>query len=155
MPDSLAKQDWVLRVLGVALPPLTVTAPTTAPTAPAPRPADLLPLWVAAKEQVDSAISQLQDALKTTGDVDLQQIAEFGLHGVTRNQNVQIMAALREMAAGTPAGPEKLAAAVDDFRELLAGPLPDLLEDTPFGVTVPLRTILRPALDRLEAALGG
>jgi hypothetical protein len=59
------------------------------------------------------------------------------------------------MAAGTPAGPEKLAAAVDDFRELLAGPLPDLLEDTPFGVTVPLRTILRPALDRLEAALGG
>src|SRR5271168_3178058 len=104
MPDSPAKQDWVLRVLGIALPPLAPAAPTTAPTAPPPRPPDLLPLWVAAKEQMDSAISQLQDALKATGDADLQQIAEFGLHGVTRNQNVQMMVALREMAAGTPAG---------------------------------------------------
>ena len=40
------------------------------------------------------------------------------------------------------------------FRELLASPVADLLEDNPFGVPVPLRAVLGPALDTLAASLG-
>ena len=148
MPDdSEEKRAWVARVLRVTLP-----GPGNAPSAA--NGAALLQLWVAAREQVDDAIASLQSALKADGDPDLQQIAEYGLHGVTRNQNVQMMAALREMAAGTPAGPKKLTVAVEDFRELLASPVADLLEDNPFGVPVPLRAVLGPALDTLAASLG-
>ena len=68
------------------------------------------------------------------------------------DQGVAI-AALREMAAGTPAGPKKLATAVADYRDLLDSEIADLIEDNPFGVSVPMRAALGPALDKLERSL--
>src|SRR5271166_1512601 len=56
----------------------------------------LLPIWVAAKEDLDGDIDKLQRALREDGDEGLLQIAEYGLHKVTEGNSVTLMAALRD-----------------------------------------------------------
>ena len=137
------QSKWVERVLGVAMP---MAAPPSGPRA------KLLPVWIDAKEDVDAGIGKLQAALKATQDEDLQQIVEYGLYGATTGQAVRLMAALRDAdASNDPAMLKKLGGAVASYREFLAGaPIVDLIEDNPFGVTVPLRRVLGGALDELE-----
>ena len=139
------QSSWVERVLGV-----TVAVPVQA--APSQPRAKLLPVWIDAKEDVDAGIGKLQAALKATQDEDLQQIVEYGLYGATTGQAVRLMAALRDAdASNDPAMLKKLGGAVASYREFLAGaPIVDLIEDNPFGVTVPLRRVLGGALDELE-----
>jgi hypothetical protein len=143
MADDEEKRAWLRRFLGINFDaPKTGSGPRT----------PLLPIWVAAKEEADAGISRLQDALRGREDEDLDAIAEYGLHGATTGQAVQLMVALREADAKT--SPETLAKvvdAVDDFRDFLDGaPIVDLIEDNPFGIHVPLRATLGPALDELE-----
>ncbi len=148
MADETAKQDWVLRVLGVDI---AAGAPGTggaAPTGPRPR---LTPIWIDAKEEVDAGISQLQNALRNTGDEDLEQISEFGLFGASSGENVALLTALREADSGAEDGLEKVRDAVADYEDFLAGaPIIDLIENNPFCVAVPLRKTLGAALKELE-----
>lgn len=147
MPTN-EQSKWVERVLGVAM-PQSVNLAASAPSGPRPK---LLPLWIDAKEDVDAGIGNLQAALKATQDEDLLQIVEYGLYGATTGQAVRLMAALRDAdASNDPAALKKLSGAVASYREFLAGaPIVDLIEDNPFGVTVPLRRVLGGALDELE-----
>ncbi len=147
------QDEWVRRVLGVALPGGGVEegAPVLAPGA------KLLPFWMAAKEAVDSHITQLQASLREFDDPDLNQVAEFGLNGITTRQSVAMMAALRGAdTADTPAERASVLGAVERFRDFLeAEPIVDLLEESPFGHSVPLRAIFGAALDQIEERAGG
>jgi hypothetical protein len=150
MADA-SQQDWVKRVLGIAI----AGAPnTSAPNTGAPQSkggGKLMPIWLDAKEAVDAGIGKLQDALRNADDEDLQQIAEFGLYGATQGETVRLMAALRDADGGGAEALPKLLDAVHDYRDFLEGaPIVDLIEDNPFGVAVPLRKTLGAALAELE-----
>jgi hypothetical protein len=142
MEDDASKREWIRRVLGVS-----VSTPTATP---GPR-AKLLPIWIDAKEEVDAGIAKLQNALRATGDQDLEQIAKFGLYGATEGESVQLMVALREADSGQADALKKVVAAVHDYQAFLDGAvIVDLIEDNPFGVEVPLRKRLGAALSELE-----
>jgi hypothetical protein len=143
MPDA-ASQEWVKRVLGIDL-------PGAAQGGAVKRGAPLMPIWLAAKEEVDTGIGKLQDALRQSDDEDLHAIAEFGLYGATRGQTVQLMAALTDAdKSHSPEALAKVVNAVDDFRDFLDGaPIVDLIENNPFGVAVPMRQTLGAALAEL------
>jgi hypothetical protein len=144
MSDSPEKRAWITRVLGFSF------AKTQGGGRPRPK---LLPIWMDAKERVDSGIEKLQHALRDADDEDLAQIAEFGLYGATEGETVRLMAALREADTGADGALDKLREAVSDYRDFLEGaPIVDLIEDNPFGVAVPLRHTLGAALDELERA---
>jgi hypothetical protein len=146
MADAASRQEWIKRVLGVDLP--------AAGSAAGPR-AKLMPVWTDAKEAVDSGIDKLQQALRAADDDDLRQIAEFGLFGATQGQTVRLMAALREADSGRDGALPKVRDAVQDYRDFLdAAPIVDLIEDNPFGVSVPLRKMLGAALAELERLAG-
>jgi len=145
MADDSAKRAWVARVLGVRVP-----QPGRGGGEP------LLPMWLDAKEQVDSAIGRLQGALRGFRDPDLTRIAEFGLNGVTGRASVGLMVALREAdAPGADArARKKLADAVASYRSFLGGsPVVALIDANPFGVSVSLRTTLGGALDAIDRRL--
>ena len=67
----------------------------------------------------------------------------------------QLMAALREADSGRDGALPKVRDAVQDYRDFLdAAPIVDLIEDNPFGVSVPLRKMLGAALAELERLAG-
>lgn len=136
------KSGWVLRVLGVDVSRVRSAGPKE----------KLLPIWIDAKEKADVGITRLQDALRSRDDDDLGSIAEFGLYGATTGQAVGLMAALRDAdASGKPEAYSRVKKAVDDYLDFMEGaPIFDLIEDNPFGVQVPIRATLRPALQRLS-----
>jgi hypothetical protein len=135
-----SQDDWVRRVLGV-----DIDAATGKSAAPRPK---LLPIWVQAKEKADIGIGKLQDALREFDDDDLETIREFGLYGASTGEAVGLMAALREAdGQGSEAAYDKVVDAVEEFRDFLDGAtIVDLMESNPFGVQVPLRSVLGPAL---------
>jgi hypothetical protein len=141
MAADTAKNDWVRTVLGVI----------TDPNAPAGPREKLLPIWVAAKESADEGITKLQNALRDRDDEDLNAIVAYGLYGATAGESVGLMAALREAdGKGTVGAYAKVIDAVADFRDFLDGaPIVDLIEANPFGVKVPLRATLGPALQQI------
>jgi hypothetical protein len=148
MANLVAEREWVVRVLGVSLTP-GEQAPPIGPFEP------VLPLWTAAKEEMDAGIGTLQRALLEDGDEYMHRIAEFGLNGATNRKSVGLVVALRELdARPTEASRAKAIDAVEEFRDFLQGsPLVGLIEDNPFGVAVPLRATLGKALDQIEGVL--
>ena len=89
----------------------------------------LLPLWLDAKDEVDSKVGRLQGSLRGVGDPDLDRIAEFGLNGVTGTSSVGLMVALREADARAS---QKLAGAIDSCRAFLDGSeVVKLIDDNP------------------------
>ncbi|MBW4090456.1 MAG: hypothetical protein HIU82_05015 [Proteobacteria bacterium] len=152
-----AQAAWVQRVLGVALPSSRGlgggTGGGTAADWPAARRA-----WQAASEAVDSQIAGLQAVLRRSGDDTLEEIAEFGLNGVTGNHRVRLMAALMELGSGDPvamrkSGPKALGIvrAFDSF--LGASEAIEVCDANPFGVAVSIRTTLGAALQQMATAL--
>lgn len=149
MASERTKKEWVSTVLQVDFGPRRATAP-------GPRP-KLLPIWTDAKDRADAFIGKLQDALREQEDDDLTSIAEFGLYGVTTGQAVRLMAALRDAdSKGSVEAYEAVREMVEDYQDYLDGaPIVDLVENNPFGVPVPLRATLEPALDELERLAAG
>jgi len=148
--------QWMERVFGVSFGTDTPDEDEDRPPLSAPsRP--LLPIWVAAKEALDSDIDKLQRALREDGDEGLLQIAEYGLHKVTNGQSVKLMAALREAdSAKTDKAVTAAYDAVQSFRNFLASsPGVDVIEDNPLDVNVPVRAKLGAALDQLARAMQG
>ncbi|MCO6417382.1 hypothetical protein JYK14_14580 [Siccirubricoccus sp. KC 17139] len=150
MADSEQQRSWCIRVLGVD---------PAAPGAPAGPGASVLAGWQAAKEAADAQLDALARALRSRGDPDFDQIAEYGLFGITGGQStVGLIAALRGYDAAAPA--ERAAAgaalgkAVAAWRaQLHASALVDALEDNPLGVTVDLRGTFDAAFRQIVATL--
>jgi len=159
MADEAERRAWIKRVLGFEFPskeggPGTAPESRVAAQQPAPvrRGAPLMPIWRDAKEEVDSAIGKLQDALRAAKDEDLDAIADYGLFGVTKGQTARLMAALGDADRDrSPEALDNLMDAVEDFRAFLeAAPIIDFLENNPFGVVVPMRRRFGVAFAELE-----
>ncbi|WP_149535567.1 hypothetical protein [Siccirubricoccus phaeus] len=152
MSASPAQAAWVARVLGLG------GAPGPAEGKAAPGWSAAFAGWRAATAAVDAQIASLQAALRAAGSPVLQEIAEYGLNGLTGNHRVRLTAALQELGAAP--GPKlaqaapKLGTLLQEFEAFLAGPNPklDVVEDNPFGVPVGIRATLVPALRALAAA---
>ena len=145
MADETAKRDWVARVLGVQIG--TTEAGGQAEDGP------LLPIWLDAKDVVDTQLGKFQQALRGFGDPDLDRIAEFGLNGVTGTSSVGLMVALREADTPGAAAPQrrKLAEAIQSYRSFLNDDrIVALIDDNPFGVTLGLKSTLGGVLDELD-----
>jgi hypothetical protein len=151
MGDSGAasKAEWVQRVLGVTV--LRAAAGGAA--------ADwvrLASLWQEASDAVDQQIAVLQATLRESDDPELQEIAEFGLNGVTGNFRVPLMAALRGAQAGEVRARAQLPRIAAAFREHIdSDERIAACDDNPFGVRVSIGATLGPALDALARASGG
>ncbi len=119
-----------------------------------------LPLkhWQTGKEIADKAISLLQKELKSFEHPDLNQIAEYGLHGFGGQHQTKLMAALTDYARSNEDGRETAANAVSkhvaEYRGFLSSnPVLTLCEANPFGIKVDIRGPLGAALDEIEKNL--
>jgi hypothetical protein len=155
---SPAQDEWVRRTLGI-----TLNRDDGLDEAElAELGLDLTDMWVAAREafqrateQVDTQISALQAALRDSDDPDYEEIAEFGLNGLTDNTRVPLQAAILEAKAGTTvelrAAAPKLIKAVAAFRSQLSSDARiEACDDNPLDVEVFIRETYGDALDRIE-----
>ncbi len=132
---------------------------TLAKATPAPRAQPLRPVWQAAKESVDGKLEALSRELRSLEDADADQVAEFGLFGLTGGrETVGLMAALAEYDGAAPDGRAAATAglrkAVASYRQVLdTNPMVELLDDNPFGVDVALQATLGGALRQIESLL--
>jgi hypothetical protein len=132
---------------------LEAKSATKAPASP------VLPLWVAAKDEVGGQMSALQDAMRGTRHRLLARIADQGLNALTKRLQVGLQVALMEVDSAAPeARPARAQAArgrIAEFRTFLqSDPSIPLLDQNPLGVPVTIRTRLTAALDEIETALG-
>lgn len=116
--------------------------------------ADPMEIWQAAKEDVGRGVSSLQDALRAQNHPVLAQIADAGLAGVTDGNQTALMKALFEMKSAT--GDDRKTAAQALLAQIAAylkflkdDPVISMVEDNPFGVSVPVRTPLTAALRQM------
>lgn len=142
MASGEAKRDWVLRVLGVALPDA------------ARRPA-LAPVWNEAKEQMDASLTALCNAVREVEHPLTERLVDSGLSGFTGRVMAPLTAALLSYdAAATGAAGQAVLSRLQEVRAFLAGDrVIGLIEDNPFGVPVAVRAPLLGALARIEKAL--
>jgi hypothetical protein len=145
------REQWLRRVLGVAIPPPGRAA--------APAAKKLLPIWQSAKGEVDDQLNALAAVFRRSGHPVAEAIADQGLPMLTGRAFVGLTAALfdydgagddkRDAAAGQVR--DKLQA----FRAMLANDgLWAVLERNPLGVSVSLRPVIQQSLDDIQAALG-
>ena len=113
---------------------------------------------VAATETIDSQMSKLQSKLSSTGDPQLQRIAEFGLNAVTGNHKVRLMAAVRDVDAAS--GDTKLIAlkkclkiVLDFQKHVSTDPRVRVCDRNPYKVKVTIMKTLGAALGELESAI--
>ena len=148
---AAATMDKLCQVLGAA-------APTAAPPVDLARWTAARSAWQDASDTVDGQISALQKMLRESGDEELEEIAEYGLNGITGNHKVPLMAALMEIGAGSAEsiakGRPKAIPLIQAFRtHIESDERVAACDDNPGGVAVSIRATLVPALAGLEAAL--
>src|SRR5262249_35996319 len=100
--------------------------------------------WQNASDTVDAQIGQLQQALRASEDEDLQEIAEFGLNGVTGNFKVPLQVAIREIDSAQgdalQASITKARTIVANFQTHIQGSEQILVcDENSFGVKVTIR----------------
>ncbi len=108
--------------------------------------------FAAATDTVNAQITQLQLALRETGDVDLLGIADSGLNALTAGTRVPLMAALMDAGsdgANIEAAAPKVLKAVAAFRTRLNAPEIMACDSNPFGVEVSIADTFAAALDQL------
>ncbi|WP_435659870.1 hypothetical protein [Leisingera caerulea] len=125
-----------------------------APAEAAAPQADPMEIWQAAKEDVDRGVSSLQDALRAQNHPVLAQIADAGLAGVTDGNQTALMKALFEMKSATgdarKAAAQALLAQIAAYLKFLKDdPVIGMVEDNPFGVSVPVKAPLTSALRQM------
>lgn len=155
-------------------PPSTTQTTGGIPSAPPPPPSrnrvppppppprgkqpDVRAIWRDAKESTDASLEALARELRSYDDPDLERIADFGLFGIGRGENVALNKALIEFAGARPESRDtvakKLHAAVTAYRSVIDGGLVDDIDNNPFGVSVNVRATLGQALDAIEHAAG-
>lgn len=120
-------------------------------------PAPTLPIWTEAKDSVGAQLNKLQTVLRNTGNPIAMEIADKGLHAITKRLQVGLQAALIGFDTAPPqdrpAAAAKLRAAMAGMKQFLATDevLPNL-EANPFGVMVTIRSSLETALAAVERA---
>ena len=112
-------------------------------------------VWLAAIESVDQQIAALQAVLSKEDDGELQEIAEFGLNGVTGNFKTPFMTAMREVdgsdVEGRPKAARKVAEIANAFmKHLESDERVMAVDENPFNVKLTVRKTLGDAL----AAIG-
>ena len=120
-------------------------------------PVETLPLWIQAKETVDSQLSKLQNALRQRNDAEFKRIADYGLNGITRRLQVGLQVALREFDGAQSATRAKARnrarAAVADFMTFLqSDPVVALMDSNPI-TPITLKATLGKALKSISQAL--
>lgn len=162
MPGTDEQNQWIGRVLGIELG--GDQGSESAPLDLDELGLSVMEVWGAARdsfraatEEVDGQIRELQAALRESDDMDLQEIAEFGLNALTGNTRVPLLAALQEASGGVTQLKEsaaKVKKAIADFRnQLNSEPRVAACDDNPFGVTVAIVDTYEGALDALEHAV--
>lgn len=162
MPDGPiggdAREQWVERVLGVTIAGSRGSVGASSGSLQAGLWAAARKAWQTASEAVDGQIGGLQAELRRSSDDRLQEIAEFGLNGITGNHRVRLTAALLELGNGDPAtlqkaGPQALSL-IDAFRSYLeSSEAVEVCDANPFGVPVSIRATLVPVLAQMASAL--
>ncbi|HET8995254.1 MAG TPA: hypothetical protein VFN42_01165 [Acetobacteraceae bacterium] len=139
-------------------PPSSRGIPPAPPPPPGGKQPDLRAIWRDAKESTDASLEALARELRSYDDADLERIADFGLFGIGRGENVALNKALIEFATARPesrdAAAESLRGAVTAYRSVISGGLVDYIDNNPFGVSVNVRATLGRALDEIERAVG-
>ena len=156
-----ARNAWVERVLGIKLgAESAVQDPAIAPSsAAAGGGADVLKLWQDGKDSADSRFNTLATRLRAFDDIDLNQIADKGLYGLTSGGGtVALTKALMNYQSARGPDRTKAAGALQEalrqYRDALAdSDLIDLLDGNPFGVKLDLFATLDAALKQIEASL--
>jgi len=155
-----------MRVLGVRLPDATENESTEEEVPeedwdlalPLALPPDPQAIYEDAKEEVAAGIEELIRVLKSTGHPVLDQVAQFGLLGLTDGQHVALTKALLQYRSAPPAGREQASKQVQDavamYRKTLRGNVFSLMDDNPFGVEIGFRSVLDPALADIAQAVG-
>ena len=145
--------------------------PGTAPPVAAQTPAARTDAWIHARDAWRDAndtlnghlsalrVAILDYAATQVDDADaMAEVADKGLNALTADHRVKLMASIMAVGEGTPAliqthGPRALEM-IAAFRSFLASSEKvAVCEDNPFGVPVPIRATLVPALDEVAAAL--
>jgi hypothetical protein len=150
--DAAAKRAWIANVLDVSFvesPPQDMRSFTAAWR-------DAVDAWRDASEEGDGQISALALVLRRSGDVELEEIADYGLNGMTGNFKVRLLAAIHDAGRTGPDARQaaKLGTIVHGFRSHLDTDERILgCDENPFGIAVSLRRTLGNALDQIEAAL--
>lgn len=150
MAGDESQRSWCIKVLGI----------DPAPSSAGPRPTgSVMAFWRDAKEAVDEQLAALGRALRSRGDPDFDQIAQYGLFGLTGGgQTVALMAALQGYEAAPPADRPAAAAAVGKavaaYRGMLqSSRLADALEDNVLRVPVNLRGTMDGAFRQILTAI--
>ena len=145
-----SKQDaWIERVLGVRV-------GFAGSDGAKPRLQRAIAAYSAASEQVDQQIGRLQAVLRQAPDEELNDIAEYGLNGLTANHRVRLQAALVGIAAGTFTQQQAQATAnlVQSYADHVGSDERFAACDrNPFGVAMTLRDTLGSGLRALQDAL--
>jgi hypothetical protein len=170
MAANTAQDEWVLRVLQVSV----GTGQDASESAEdeeefdndlAELGLDATDIWKAARDafqgavaEVDAQISALQAELRSSDDADFQEIAEFGLNGLTRNTRVPMQVALREAGSGSLAELKKAAPKIEQaasafIGQLSGNPQVAACDDNPFGVPVAILDTYQDAVDQLLTAV--
>lgn len=119
----------------------------------------LQPVWQNAKESLDGKLEQLARELRALDDEDANQVAEYGLFGLTSGrETVGLIKALVEYDGAdggrrAQAGAALRQATAAYRKSLEANPIAEMLDANPFGVDLGLRATLGGALQQIESAL--
>ncbi len=155
MSDLDTKRAWVGRVLGIQVSAKAQGASKGTVDSRTPR-----AVWLAAKEEVDGRLEALARELRTYGDPDLDQVAEFGLFGLSGGrETVGLTVALLELEGAPPerhaAAKAAVAKAVLAYRAgvLDGNELVKIVDDNPFDIDVALHRTLDSALTQIERAI--
>ncbi len=152
MADARAAMDgWVQRVLGVSVPRSPQNDTTRSRI-------DRRAVWREAKESVDERLNVLAGELRATEDPDATRIADFGLFGIGKGENVALAKALIEFESGGAAPQSRqadaLRAAIAGYRTVLsASRIVPLIDAAPFQAKVGMAATLGAALDRIESSI--
>jgi hypothetical protein len=114
--------------------------------------------WQLAIESVDTQIAKLQSTLKSSGDEDLQEIAKFGLSGLTGNFKTPLMAVIAEIESAQGdalvAHARKAVELSGNFlKHITSSPKIEACDENPFGVQMTIRKTLGDALSQFNDAL--
>jgi hypothetical protein len=152
---SAEQAEWVRRVLGVNVGGSSAAQSLNSATADWPKAREQ---WQAAIEEVDDQIAALQAALYDTDDDELEDIADFGMNGLTGDHKVKLAASMMDLGGGEQtamqaSGP-KVRKLADEFRKHLeTDERVAACDENPFGVKVAIRATLIPALAALIATI--
>jgi hypothetical protein len=145
---DLTKDEWVSRVLGIALRPPASSSPDTA------APADIVGIWWDAKDQINEQLEALRTAILQTGHPLAARACDNGLGGFSGGVLTRFQAAVIDCRNANPEATgaarrnlEPYAASLADY--VSSNKILTLLEHNPLGVRVTIRQKVTDAVNSI------